>query len=66
MDELCHVCGQLLDDDYPVNCISCGKRVHFRSTDEPGDDCARIVTQMSLCGLAFICNPCYDRASAID
>ena len=66
MDNICHVCGQPLDEIYPVSCIRCGRRVHFRTADSQGNDCCRILTQLSLCGLAFICNLCDQHASSID
>jgi len=63
MQETCHVCGQPLDDIYSVSCIACHREVHFRSADAPGQDCCQILTQLGVCGLAFLCNTCRERLS---
>ena len=65
MSEICHVCGQPLDELYYVSCVACGRRVHFRSSENSDDiDCAYIVSQVNVCGLAFICNSCHKQASS--
>ena len=58
VNEMCAICGEPIDDVCGVSCIACGKRVHFRGADAPGPDCSRIVSQLDLCGLAFICEAC--------
>ena len=60
LDETCPICGEPIDDVCGVSCIACGKRVHFKGADAPGTDCSRIVSQLELCGLAFICTRCYE------
>ena len=66
MGDTCHVCGQPLDDKNAVNCISCGRNIHFQSSDSPGDDCSHVLTRPNVCGLSFMCNPCFDRTSSSD
>ena len=66
LDERCRICGEPVDEVYAVTCIACGRRVHFNSIDAPGTDCSRIVSQLNLCGLAFICSQCYEDAMPKD
>lgn len=58
MEELCPVCNEPLDEIYAVTCVVCGRKVHFHSSELPGDDCCQVVTQFGACGLSFMCNPC--------
>jgi hypothetical protein len=66
LEEVCPVCRQPLDEVYAVTCVACGQRVHFDSGDSPESECSRIVSQFTLCGLAFICNDCHEQALAGD
>ena len=63
----CHVCGKPLDEIYAVNCMGCGRKIHFSTTDDtPEHNCCSIVTQLHACGLAFICNSCSEQQSYRD
>jgi hypothetical protein len=64
METTCPICERPLDDLYAVSCMACGRRVHFRSAESGGESCSRIVSQLCLCGLAFLCNSCQGEAEA--
>ena len=66
LDERCPICGEPVDDVYAVSCIACGKHVHYTGGAAPENDCSRIVSQLNLCGLAFICTQCYEDAMPKD
>jgi len=58
MEEICSVCGKLLDEIYAVSCIDCGGKMHFPAAESAEDSCGSIVTQWNMCGLAFVCKRC--------
>ncbi len=58
MESICHICGRPLDKTYAVNCIRCGREIHCPTEKSLEDACCSIVTQLYVCGLAFICNSC--------
>jgi hypothetical protein len=62
--ETCHVCNQPLDDVYSVTCTVCHRRVHFQSAEDAAQACSRLHIQLLVCGLAFICEPCFQGASS--
>jgi len=64
MEETCPICERPLDDLYAVNCMACGRRVHFRSEESGGESCSHIASQLCLCGLAFLCNSCRGEVTA--
>lgn len=64
MEETCPICGCPLDDLYVVSCMACGRRVHFQSVESGDESCSGIVSQLCLCGLAFLCNSCQGEAAA--
>ena len=58
MEEVCSVCGKVLDEIYAVSCIGCGGKIHFPSAEGAENTCGYIVTQWNICGLAFLCKKC--------
>jgi hypothetical protein len=58
VEEVCGVCGKLLDEIYAVSCIGCGGKIHFPAAENVKDNCGSIVTQWNICGLAFVCKKC--------
>ena len=62
MDDVCHVCGRALQEPYIVTCMACGRRTHFQSADETEASCSQVISHLTICGLSFLCNPCYGLA----
>lgn len=59
MEEICHVCGEPLDDVDRAHCNWCGEPFHFAmSITSQTQDCGRVWIDEELLALTFICQSC--------
>jgi len=57
--EICHVCGESLDEDNVSRYLICGGRFHVAwSIDAPIKNCGQTWFEERSCSLGFICTPC--------
>jgi hypothetical protein len=60
-DELCAVCGELVDERTSSVCNSCGERFHLNQrNDQPGKDCGAVWVNDQYLALEFACQRCLD------
>ncbi len=60
-EPLCHVCSKPIYDHMDSTCRMCAKPVHIAwEQGAPESACSKVVAMVQCCGIAFVCNPCYE------
>lgn len=63
MERICCVCGKpLKDEKTSASCVLCGGDFHLDLAGPAGGDCGSLLALKGRCGLAFACQPCYEKA----
>lgn len=61
-EPLCHVCRKPIYDHMDSTCRMCAKPVHIAwEQGVPESACSKVVAMVQCCGIAFVCNPCYEK-----
>ncbi|MDY6893429.1 MAG: CCA tRNA nucleotidyltransferase [Chloroflexota bacterium] len=67
MERKCSVCGKpLTDEKTSASCALCGAEFHLDVNGPAGSDCGGLLSPKGRCGLAFVCQPCYDKTMGQD
>lgn len=61
-EEMCSVCGEVLDPDNTSRCSFCGGKFHMKwSVKVEMKECGRFVMNEQFCTVMFMCNTCAAR-----